>query len=77
MKKYILYCPKCHKQHIDENEWYTKPHKTHQCQFCTHEWRPYDFYTVGVTKEDYDSSNPVNISYPPEDMIDVKKCGVN
>ena len=27
----VLYCPRGH-QHIDEGEWSTKPHKTHQCQ---------------------------------------------
>lgn len=27
----VLYCPAGH-QHIDEGEWATKPHKTHECQ---------------------------------------------
>ena len=27
----VMYCPAGH-QHIDEGEWATKPHKTHQCQ---------------------------------------------
>jgi hypothetical protein len=44
----ILYCPKCNTQHIDEGEWATRPHKTHQCQSCFHEWRPFEWSTVGV-----------------------------
>lgn len=31
----VMYCPAGH-QHIDEGEWATKPHKTHQCQFMIH-----------------------------------------
>jgi hypothetical protein len=43
-----LSCPKCRAPHVDEGEWATRPHKTHQCQSCSHEWRPYPFPTVGV-----------------------------
>lgn len=59
----VLYCPAGH-QHIDEGEWATRPHKTHQCQgivgcpcnnpecpdrlVCGLEWRPAKFPTVGV-----------------------------
>lgn len=52
----VLFCPSGH-PHIDEGEWATRPHKTHQCQFvtnldpheiCGDEWRPADFPTVGV-----------------------------
>lgn len=47
---YVLYCPECGMKHIDEDEWATRPHKTHQClnKMCKHEWRPYPFPTVGV-----------------------------
>lgn len=42
-------CPKCATPHIDEGEWATtRHHKTHQCQTCGHEWRPFPFATVGV-----------------------------
>jgi hypothetical protein len=59
----VLYCPAGH-QHVDEGEWATRPHKTHQCQrvtphgegrfeklpgeICGLEWRPASFPTVGV-----------------------------
>lgn len=49
-RRWILYCPKCDVQHIDEGVWATKEHKTHQCQACGHEWRPFDFPTFGVPK---------------------------
>lgn len=42
--KMHLECPKCGTTHIDEGEWATRPHKTHQCQNCKHECdalRPY------------------------------------
>lgn len=55
-----MFCPRGH-QHIDEGEWATRPHKTHQCQqeifggpggevigICGLEWRPAEFPTVGV-----------------------------
>lgn len=56
----VLYCPQGH-GHIDEGEWATKPHKTHQCQFvtdamdheiCGEEWRPSNHPTVGVAAID-------------------------
>lgn len=54
----VMYCPAGH-QHIDEGEWTTRRHKTHQCQEniaevgdravpCGFEWRPMDRPTVGV-----------------------------
>lgn len=43
-----LWCPKCSAPHVDEGEWATRPHKTHQCQSCGHEWRPFDYPTTGV-----------------------------
>ncbi len=48
----ILYCPRCHKQHIDQPNpdkgWRNPPHATHQCQSCGHEWRPCNLRTTGV-----------------------------
>jgi len=46
----ILKCPACGEQHIDKGEWATKPHRTHLCEKCNHEWRPFEFPTVGVEK---------------------------
>jgi hypothetical protein len=54
----VTHCPAGH-QHVDEGEWATKLHKTHQCQFvldeggenqrvCGKEWRPMNAPTVGV-----------------------------
>lgn len=44
-----IFCPVCAVPHIDEGEWATtRHHKTHQCQSCGHEWRPFPFATVGV-----------------------------
>ncbi len=44
-----IFCPKCATPHVDEGEWATtRHHKTHQCQSCGHEWRPFPFATVGV-----------------------------
>lgn len=46
----VLFCPKCNGQHIDRDEWATKPHKTHLCEFCGHLWRPKETHTVGVER---------------------------
>lgn len=44
-----IFCPVCAVPHVDEGEWATtRKHKTHQCQGCGHEWRPFPFATVGV-----------------------------
>lgn len=44
-----IFCPRCRAPHIDEGEWATtRRHKTHQCQGCGYEWRPFPFPTVGV-----------------------------
>ena|GEM_PF-2343382 len=43
-----IFCPTCSTPHVDEGEWATRRHKTHQCQSCGHEWRPFPFATVGV-----------------------------
>jgi len=46
----VIACPACGEQHIDEGEWATtRTHKTHQCQGCGHEWRPFPYATVGVS----------------------------
>lgn len=49
-KAVTIYCEKCGDIHIDEGEWATpeKAHKTHQCQTCKHEWKPFPYATVGV-----------------------------
>lgn len=44
----LLWCPDCCLAHIDEGEWATRPHKTHRCEHCSHEWRPANVPTVGV-----------------------------
>jgi rfaE bifunctional protein nucleotidyltransferase chain/domain len=44
----ILFCPKCGNHHVDKNEFATKLHHTHACQFCPLVWRPAVFCTVGV-----------------------------
>lgn len=44
-----LSCPQCNALHVDEGEWATRPHKTHQCQSCKYEWRPFDYPTYGVS----------------------------
>lgn len=46
----IIYCPMCCYQHLDEGEWATRLHRTHQCQHCSHKWRPANVATVGVAK---------------------------
>ena len=54
----LLHCPKCGVHHIDEGEWATtRVHKSHQCQSCRHEWRPFAYPTVGV-------------AWPPQDEED-------
>lgn len=30
----LIHCPRCLKQHVDEGEYATAPHKSHACQFC-------------------------------------------
>lgn len=43
-----LWCPHCGRQHVDRGVWETRPHRTHLCELCSCEWRPYEFATVGV-----------------------------
>lgn len=44
----VLHCPECDARHIDEGDWAARPHKTHLCAACGHEWRPFDHPTVGI-----------------------------
>lgn len=44
----ILHCPMCNHRHIDIDEWATRKHHTHACQFCGLVWRPAIVDTVGV-----------------------------
>ncbi len=44
----VLHCPRCGTQHIDRDEWATRPHRTHLCESCAHEWKPFEHPTVGV-----------------------------
>lgn len=48
----LLFCPRCHAQHIDKPDeakgWSNPPHRTHACQACGHLWRQADVFTNGV-----------------------------
>jgi hypothetical protein len=44
----VLHCPDCKTQHVDEDEWKTKVHRTHLCANCKKEWQPSLCPTVGV-----------------------------
>jgi predicted RNA-binding Zn-ribbon protein involved in translation (DUF1610 family) len=44
----VLHCPGCGVQHIDMGEWKTRLHKTHACDNCGIEWRPFNYPTRGV-----------------------------
>jgi len=48
----LLWCPKCHVQHVDRGEWATpaKAHRKHLCEACGHAWKPAAEATVGVEK---------------------------
>ena len=49
-----LVCPHCQFGHVDRGEWATtRVHRTHLCEHCGQEFRPYDFPTVGVSMADY------------------------
>jgi hypothetical protein len=41
-------CERCGRLHVDEGEFATKPHHTHECQHCGLTWRPALRNTVGV-----------------------------
>ena len=36
---------------LSEGPWLNPPHRTHQCQKCKHEWRPFEYATTGVATE--------------------------
>jgi len=44
----VLFCPYCHHLHVDEGEWATRPHRTHECQHCKTTWRPFEVATYGI-----------------------------
>lgn len=49
----LLFCPKCHLQHVDEPDertadWSNPPHRSHLCHGCGTIWRPADVPTNGV-----------------------------
>lgn len=47
----LLFCPRCHGQHIDAPklpDWTNPPHATHTCAFCGLLWRPSNRNTTGV-----------------------------
>lgn len=44
----VILCPDCHRIHLDEGEWATRPHRTHLCLHCGHTWRPREHATVGI-----------------------------
>jgi uncharacterized Zn finger protein len=43
-----LPCEACGELHVDEGEFTSKPHHTHQCARCGLVWRPAIECTVGV-----------------------------
>jgi len=64
-----IFCPECALPHVDEGEWATtRHHKTHQCQCCGHEWRPFPFATVGV-------AHPASPAQPEVANVMVWLCG--
>lgn len=48
----VIFCPACHKQHIDAPEpgkgWYNPPHTSHLCHYCGRVFRLADVPTNGV-----------------------------
>lgn len=45
----IVVCPKCGKQHVDQDEWATtRLHRKHLCHFCGLIWLVAPIHTVGV-----------------------------
>ena len=48
----LLWCPRCGQQHIDKGLWATVPHRTHYCNYCCTEWRPFEVATYGCSVED-------------------------
>ncbi|GEM_PF-1790519 len=51
----VLYCPRCHVQHVDAPDertpdWQNPPHRSHLCHGCGLIWRPADVPTIGVER---------------------------
>ncbi len=44
----LLACPACDVKHVDEDEWATRPHRTHLCGACGALFRPALVPTIGV-----------------------------
>lgn len=69
----LLFCPRCHAQHVDEadpaNGWENPPHRSHLCHECGCIWRPADVPTVGAarieTRGRADTWPPPPIPNPP------------
>ena len=74
----LLFCPICGEQHVDapqpEKNWDNPPHRSHECQFCGHVWRPADVPTNGVikiqTKGERDGTARPRYFYTAKDYID-------
>lgn len=80
----VLYCPKCGEQHIDEPEggpemqpdgsvhteeyWDNRPHKSHLCKHCGHQWRPADVPTNGVAAIKTKGKNDSPLKRPGDDL---------
>lgn len=62
----LLFCPTCRRQHVDEGPWAGRPHRTHLCEFCGHEWRPSELYLVGV-RELRDNGHEWTLTLPEAD----------
>jgi hypothetical protein len=43
----LLWCPRCGQPHIDRGLWVSVPHRTHYCNYCCTEWRPFEVATYG------------------------------
>ena len=66
-----LECPGCGRIHLDQGEWRYKPHRTHACAGCGHEWRPSSHCTVGVdAMEDLDRERLIHESLRIEAALD-------
>lgn len=52
-EEHVLKCPDCGGVHVDREEWATtRKHKTHLCEHCGKEWRPFPHFTIGVAPKD-------------------------
>jgi hypothetical protein len=79
----LLFCPACDTQHVDKTDkvWTNPPHRTHQCQFCDHLWRPADIPTNGVAtistkgKNDGSASPTLALKERKERIIEKRRNG--